>query len=87
MRRINLPLTYIKKIVKKSLIEDIYPSGDITSALIITNKITKIRLISNQQAVVAGLEFAKQTFRLIDNKIKFTIKKKEGSIVKKNEKS
>ena len=85
MRRINLPLTYIKKIVKKSLIEDIYPSGDITSALIITNKITKIRLISNQQAVVAGLEFAKQTFRLIDNKIKFTIKKKEGSIVKKND--
>ena len=42
-------------------------------------------MISNQHAVVAGLEFAKQTFKLIDSKIKFIIKKKEGSLVKKNE--
>ena len=85
MQKIILPLTYIKKIVKKSLIEDTYPSGDITSSLIKNNKTIKIKLISNQQAVVAGLEFAKQTFRLIDDKIKFIIKKKEGSIVKKHD--
>jgi nicotinate-nucleotide pyrophosphorylase (carboxylating) len=85
MQKIILPLTYIKKIVKKSLIEDTYPSGDITSSLIKNNKTIKIKLISNQQAVVAGLEFAKQTFKLIDNKIKFIIKKKEGSIVKKHD--
>jgi nicotinate-nucleotide pyrophosphorylase (carboxylating) len=42
-------------------------------------------LISNQQAVVAGLEFAKQTFKLIDSKIKFIIKRKDGSLVKKNQ--
>ena len=76
---------YIKKIVKNALIEDTYPSGDITSSLIKNNKTKKIKLISNQQAVIAGLEFAKQTFKLIDNKIKFTIKKKEGSLVKKND--
>ena len=34
--------------------------------------------------MVAGLEFVKQTFKLIDSKIKFIIKKKEGSLVKKN---
>ena len=34
--------------------------------------------------MVAGLDFAKQTFKLIDSKIKFIIKKKEGSIVNKN---
>ena len=85
MKKITLPLTYIKKIVESALIEDIYPSGDITTNLIGSNKILKVKLISNQKAIVAGLEFAKQTFKLIDNKIKFNIKKKEGSSVKKND--
>jgi len=83
--QIKLSNYYIKNVVKLALNEDLYPSGDITSNLIKNNKIMKFRLISNQQAVVAGLEFAKQTFKLIDSKIKFIIKKKEGSIVKKND--
>ena len=85
MSRIKLSKYYIKNIVKLALNEDLYPSGDITSNLIKNKKIIKVKLISNQQAIVAGLEFAKQTFKLIDSKIKFTIKKKEGSVVKKNE--
>ena len=44
-----------------------------------------MKLISNQSAVIGGLEFAKQTFKLIDKKIKFSLKKKEGSSVKKND--
>jgi nicotinate-nucleotide pyrophosphorylase (carboxylating) len=83
--QIKLSNYYIKNTVKLALNEDLYPSGDITSNLIKNSKIIKIRLISNQQAVIAGLEFAKQTFKLIDNKIKFIIKKKEGSMVKKND--
>jgi nicotinate-nucleotide pyrophosphorylase (carboxylating) len=83
--QIKLGNYYIKNIVKLALNEDLYPSGDITSELVKNNKIIKIKLISNQQAIVAGLEFAKQTFKLIDNKIKFIIKKKEGSRVKKND--
>jgi len=83
--QIKLTNYYIKNTVKLALNEDLYPSGDITSNLIKNNKIIKVKLISNQQAVVAGLEFAKQTFKLIDNKIKFIIKKKEGSIVNKND--
>jgi nicotinate-nucleotide pyrophosphorylase (carboxylating) len=83
--QIKLSNYYIKNTVKLALNEDLYPSGDITSSLVKNTKIIKVRLISNQQAVVAGLEFAKQTFKLIDNKIKFTIKKKEGLLVKKNE--
>ena len=85
MSQIKLSNYYIKNIVKLALNEDLYPSGDITSSLVKNNKIIKVKLISNQQAVVAGLEFAKQTFKLIDNKIKFISKKKEGSVVKKNE--
>jgi len=83
--QIKLSNYYIKNTVKLALNEDLYPSGDITSNLVKNNKVIKVKLISNQQAIVAGLGFAKQTFKLIDNKIKFIIKKKEGSIVKKND--
>jgi len=81
--KIKLSKFYIKNIVKLALNEDLYPSGDITSNLVKNNKKTKMKLISNQKAVIGGLEFAKQTFKLIDKKIKFNLKKKEGSSVKK----
>ena len=85
MSQIKLSNYYIKNIVKLALNEDLYPNGDITSSLVKNTKIIKVKLVSNQQAVVAGLEFAKQTFKLIDNKIRFIVKKKEGSLVKKND--
>ena len=85
MSQIKLSNYYIKNTVKLALNEDLYPSGDITSNLVKNSKIIKVKLISNQQAIVAGLGFAKETFKLIDSKIRFIIKKKEGSIVKKNE--
>ena len=85
MSKIKLSKFYIKNIVKLALNEDLYPSGYITSNLVKNNKIIKIKLISNQKAVIGGLEFAKQTFKLIDKKIKFNLKKKEGSSVKKND--
>jgi nicotinate-nucleotide pyrophosphorylase (carboxylating) len=83
--QIKLSNYYIKNKVKLALNEDLYPNGDITSSLVKNTKIIKVKLITNQQAVVAGLEFVKQTFKLIDNKIKFSVKKKEGSLVKKND--
>ena len=85
MAQIKLSKYYIKNIVKLALNEDLYPSGDITSNLVRNTKITKVKLIANQKTVIAGLEFVKQTFKLIDSKIKFIVKKKEGSIVKKKD--
>ena len=85
MSQIKLSNYYIKNVVKLALNEDLYPSGDITSNLVKNNKIIKVKLISNQQAVIAGLEFATQTFKLIDSKIRFIIKKKEGSLINKND--
>ena len=85
MSKFKLSTYYIKNKVKLALNEDLYPDGDITSNLIKNDKSIKVKLISNQPAIIAGLEFAKHTFKLIDNKIKFTIKKKEGSIVKKKD--
>jgi nicotinate-nucleotide pyrophosphorylase (carboxylating) len=81
--KIKLSKDFIRNTVKRALNEDLFPSGDITSSLITTNKVIKIKLLSNQNAIIAGLLFAKQTFVLIDNKIKFIIKKKDGSQVKK----
>jgi len=81
--KIKLSKEFIKSTVKLALNEDLYPSGDITSSLINDNKVVNVKLISNQNAIVGGLLFAKQAFALIDGKIKFIIKKKDGSRVKK----
>ena len=83
MSKIKLSKDFIRNTVKRALNEDLYPSGDITSSLVKNNKIIKVKLLSNENAVVGGLLFAKQAFDLIDNRIKFIINKKDGSIVKK----
>ena len=83
MSQIKLSQNFIKSTVRLALNEDLYPSGDITSSLIKNNKIIEAKLISNQDAIVGGLQFAKHAFSLIDKKIKFIIKKKDGSFVKK----
>jgi nicotinate-nucleotide pyrophosphorylase (carboxylating) len=81
--KIQLSKTFILNTVKLALNEDLYPSGDITSNLVENDKIIKIKLIANQSAIVGGLLFAKQAFYLIDKKIKFIIKKRDGYNVKK----
>ncbi len=83
MSKIKLSKEFIKGTVKLALNEDLYPSGDITSSLINDDKLVKVKLISNQNAIVGGLLFAKEAFSLIDSKIKFIIKKKDGSRVSK----
>ncbi len=84
MSKIKLSETFIKDRVKLALTEDLYPYGDITSNLINNNKIIEAKIISNQKAVVAGLLFVKHSFKQVDKKIKFILKKKDGSTVKKN---
>ena len=83
MSKIKLSKEFIRNTVKLALNEDLYPSGDITSGLIKNDKIVTVKLLSNQNAIIGGLLFAKQAFALIDNKIRFIIKKKDGSKVKK----
>ena len=83
MSKIKLSREFIKSTVKLALNEDLYPSGDITSGLINNDNLITVKLISNQNAIVGGLLFAKEAFSLIDSKIKFIIKKKDGSRVKK----
>ena len=76
MSQIRINKNFINNVVKLALNEDLYPSGDITSDLIKNNIKKRAKLVANQNGVIAGLKFAIQTFKLIDKKIKFKLKKK-----------
>ena len=83
MSKIKLSKDFIRITVKRALNEDLYPSGDITSNLVKNNKVIKVKLLSNQNTIVGGLLFVRHAFDLVDNKIKFISKKKDGAQVKK----
>ena len=85
MALIKLSKKFVIRACKNALKEDIYPNGDITSKLLPIKKSIKAKIITNSKCVVGGLDFAKETFGLIDKQIKFSAKKKEGSVVKKYE--
>ncbi len=84
MSNVKLTENFVKDRVKLALAEDLYPYGDITSNLLKENKVITAKLISNQNAIIAGLLFSKHAFKKVDKKTKFIIKKRDGSLVKKN---
>ena len=64
MQKINQK--YIKTIVKKALLEDLSPKGDLTTKLISSkNKIIKAKIIAKQNGIISGLDFCKTSFKLI----------------------
>ena len=82
MSKIILSKSFINNSVKLALNEDLYPSGDITSNLIKKSSIKKFKIIANQNGIIGGIEFAKSTFKIFDNRIQFHVKKKDGSQIK-----
>ena len=70
MSKIQLSKNFIRNTCKLALAEDLYPYGDITSNLLDDKINKKVKLIANQNAVVGGIEFAKSTFKIFDNKTK-----------------
>ena len=85
MSKIQLSKNFIKSSCKLALNEDLYPSGDITSDLVNKNIIKSVKMISNENGILGGIEFAKETFKLIDKKIKFKNIKIDGSLIKRGE--
>ena len=83
MQKINQK--YITSVVKKALLEDISPKGDITTNLINTkNKIIKAKIIAKQNGIISGLNFCKTAFKLIGKETVFRSKIQDGRRVKKN---
>ncbi len=75
---------YIKTVVSQALKEDLNPIGDITTKFIKNkNKIALAKIISKQNGIIAGIDFCKSAFLLLDKKTKFKKKIKDGSKVKK----
>jgi len=70
-----------KKQLLQFLAEDI-GKGDITSALLSKKKIS-VRIISRENAIVAGAHYAKEIFKL--KKCRVRILKKDGSKIKPNQ--
>tara|TARA_B100000579_G_scaffold96659_1_gene76625 strand:- start:239 stop:1075 length:837 start_codon:yes stop_codon:yes gene_type:complete len=83
LTKIQLSKNFIRSTCKLALNEDLFPSGDITSNLLKNNQIKKIKMVSNEKGIIGGLEFAKETFKLIDKKIRFKIIKREGTKINK----
>ena len=83
MSKIQLSKNFIRSTCKLALNEDLFPSGDITSELLNKKLVKRVKLIVNENGILGGIDFAKETFKLIDKKIKFISKKKEGSKIKK----
>ena len=65
------------------MLEDLRPSGDITTQLIKNNKKIKAKIISNENCVLGGLNFTKEAFKYSDKKIIFKTKAKDGKKIKK----
>jgi len=63
--------------------EDLRPSGDITTRLIGNNKKLNAKIISNENCIIGGLNFAKEAFKYSDKKIIFKTKTKDGNKIKK----
>ena len=78
MQKINQK--YIKSVVYQALREDLKPSGDITTKNIINKNITA-KIIAGQNCIVGGLNFAKEAFKILNKKIVFKTKIKDGKKV------
>ena len=76
---------YITSVVKKALLEDTSPKGDITTNLLNKkNKIIEAKIIAKQNGIISGLNFCKTAFKLIGKETVFKSKVQDGRRVKKN---
>ncbi len=76
---------YIDSIVKRALLEDLHPRGDVTTNLInLKNKVINAKIISKQNGIVSGLDFCKAAFKLAGKETVFKSKIKDGKFIKKN---
>ena len=84
MQKINQK--YINTEVKKALLEDLFPKGDLTTNLVSSkNKIIKAKIIAKQNGIISGLNYCKTAFKLIGKETVFKQKIKDGNKIKRNE--
>lgn len=78
-----LPDMMIEPLVRAALLEDLGRAGDITSAAAVPPGLAwKGAVTARQAGVIAGLDFARLAFRLMDPSIRFTAEVDDGDAVK-----
>ncbi len=81
-----LPPTVIEPLVRRALDEDFGNSGDLTANLLVPASAKgKLLMRSRESGVIAGMQAAQMTYAMVDPRVKFTIKKGDGSKVKKGD--
>jgi len=76
----TLPYLLVEQAVKAGLLEDLGRAGDITSEAVVPKGARAVcALVSREHGVVAGLDFARTAFALIDPAIRFDIKIPDAS--------
>jgi len=81
-----LPNIVIEPMVRRALQEDFGNGGDATANLLIpATKTGKLYFKSRASGVIAGMQAAESTYKLVDPSVKFIIKKGTGSPVKKGD--
>ncbi len=70
----KLPDIMIEPCVRAALLEDLGRAGDITSdAVIASGTIARVALVAREPGTIAGLDFARLAFALIDPEIRMTV--------------
>lgn len=82
-----LPELLIEPLVRAALIEDLGPSGDVTTQAVIPPDLTyHARLNARDPGVVSGVQLAELAFRLVDPGLKVTVLCGDGAQVAAGEK-
>lgn len=81
-----LPPTVIEPMVRRALDEDFGNSGDLTANLLVPASAKgKLMMRAREAGVIAGMQAAHMTYAMVDPRVKFTVKKGDGSKVKKGD--
>ena len=81
-----LPPTVIQPMVRRALDEDFGNSGDLTANLLIPASAKgKLMMRAREAGIIAGLQAAQMTYAMVDPRVKFIVKKGDGSKLKKGD--
>ena len=81
-----LPPTVIEPAVRRALEEDFGNSGDLTANLLVPASAKgKLMMRAREAGVIAGMQAAQMTYAMVDPRVTFTVKKGDGSKVKKGD--
>ncbi len=74
-----IPKLVLEPIVRAALLEDLGRAGDVTSAAVVPEHTqARVRMVARQPGVLAGLDAARLTFRLVDSGLRIAVAKQDG---------